>query len=207
MLMQRFKFSSNDIRLVRRKVSTLTHKWSDTDLYDFKRRIKNHLLLRQKKCCYCGTTFHNLHRMNIDIEHIIPVSKWRNYMFKMRNLSLACKRCNLAIKGDDTSFLVADSNLLPKRKFKSSFYKFIHPNLDIYKNHLHLHIQQENDYLLIKYTVVNESSKGKFTYNYFKLDRLEINTFDKAQGLDTRTEIQNKEINDEFNQLQLSLEF
>ena len=37
---------------------------------------------------------------------------------------------------------------------------------------------------MVKYQVVNGSAKGTNAYAYFKLQKLEMNSFDEAQGLE-----------------------
>jgi len=41
----------------------------------------------------------------------------------------------------------------------------------------------DNDIMLIQYSVNNGQPKGHYTYEYFKLNELEIDTVSEAQGL------------------------
>lgn len=45
--------------------------------------------------------------------------------------------------------------------------------------------QDDDDDLLIKYKVAPGSLKGAQTYEFFDLEKIEINTFDGIQGIDT----------------------
>ena len=52
--------------------------------------------------------------------------------------------------------------------------------------------------MVVKYEVVNQSRKGLFTYEYFELEKLERNSFDKAQGLSPRAELKDKGLKQAF---------
>lgn len=108
-------------------------------------------------------------------------------MFTDFNLNIACKRCNMNIKGVKTDF-VTDLNAVRANPQDRSLYKMIHPNFDDYFAHLKYKTITENQYKLVKYQVVVDSSKGQFTYDYFKLKELEIDTLNEAQGLKTPEE-------------------
>jgi len=200
--MARLTFTAADITKMKLS-SGLGHlSWSNARLETVKRKIKDHHLERQEDCCcYCNRNFYGEFRMVIDIEHIIPKSECLPHIFTQKNLSVACKRCNMNIKKADLRFLTTALNLLPNRLFKSKYYKFIHPNLDNYDSHLMLYSVQQGRKKLIKYNVVNESAKGKFTFEYFKLRRLELNSFDLAQDATERVEVNEPDIGVQFDHL------
>lgn len=200
--MAKLILTADDIANIKYSVTLGHSSWSNAILDTIKRKIKSHHLERQENCCcYCNRNIHGEFKMVIDIEHILPKSKYLRYMFTQKNLSVACKRCNMNIKKSDLEFLKFPINSASKRVFRSGFYKFIHPNLDKYDSHLMLNNVQRGRKRLIKYNVVNESRKGAFTYKYFKLEALELNSFDIAQGATERTEINDTEINLEFETL------
>jgi hypothetical protein len=126
---------------------------------------------------------HGWHGLSIDIEHVLPKGngKYPELTFELRNLSVSCKRCNMGIKREDTSFYIGGQNDVAP--FKSANYKFIHPNLDVANDHLEILTMQHNEKLMIKYEVVGASTKGRSAYEYFKLRTLELNSFDEAQDL------------------------
>ncbi|WP_322980623.1 hypothetical protein [Pseudomonas sp. C11] len=64
-------------------------------------------------------------------------------------------------------------------------YKIIHPNFERYEDFIVRTQQQHGAAVLVKFTPLNESPKTEFTFNFFKLKDLELNTFDTAQGLST----------------------
>jgi uncharacterized protein (TIGR02646 family) len=157
-----------------------TKVWENASLKDVRNSLKRHIRLNRvdgNKCAYCLKSFHNEHNMNIDVEHILPKGDYSEYTFTLKNLTIACKRCNLQIKGSDTSFL--NENFDRKKPFKSKYYKITHPVID--KNNLSLvemHFQTAH---IVKYQYNNIKSEN--TYNYFKLREVEIDTLNTAQGI------------------------
>lgn len=196
------KYDAAQVDKIRTAVSIGHTSWDDKVLLkDIKKIIKDfHIKTTDERCCYCGANTHNVHRGTLDIEHILPKSLFPYYMFTTKNLSISCKRCNLTIKKAKVDFLSEEFNR--NHIFRTRYYKFIHPNLDNYDAHLLLEMAQSGRKTLIKYRVVNDSSKGHYTYSYFKLDALEKDSFDQAQGASTRHEINNPAINAIFEALQ-----
>ena len=159
--------------------------WDQDNAKLLKAKIKPYLLAKTSDCCcYCRRSMHQWHGLTIDIEHVLPKSngKYPQFTFDLKNLSISCKRCNMGIKGNDTSFyLGAPGEADP---FKSEHYEFIHPNFDVADDHLGFLFVQLNNKLMVKYQVVNGSAKGTRAYEYFELKKLEIDSFDQAQGVD-----------------------
>lgn len=137
------------------------------------------------RCCYCSRLFVGEFRMVVDIEHILPQSQFGSERFVPNNLNIACKRCNMEIKKADLSFIV-DIPAMGTDYYNSIHYKIIHPNLDVYNNHLVRKELRTNNIALVKYSWAN-NDKGLFTYQYFKLNELEIDTLNSAQGLPRRS--------------------
>ena len=128
-------------------------------------------------------------------------------MFSTFNLNVACKRCNLNIKGTKTNF-VTDLNAVRATPQNTELYKIIHPNFDYYYAHIKYLTVTENQYKFILYRVVAGSEKGQFTMDFFKLKELEVNTLNTAQGLKLPEELSDKipdevakRINDELENL------
>lgn len=163
--------------------------WNDQDphIVIVKTKIRAHHLARHgDTCCYCRTILHGAGHFMIDREHILPKGNaaYKQYTFATWNLSISCKRCNMQFKGKDDSFLI---NKNDTTKFLlSSNYDFIHPNFDAWDKYLRREVKQVNTKILVKYTLVSKHSKGKYTYDYFNLKELEINSFDAVQGIKQR---------------------
>lgn len=156
--------------------------WYNPALERLKTKIKDHYILNNtSKCCYCSRLFHGEFRMVIDIEHILPQAHFTSERFSIQNLNVACKRCNMGIKKDDRTFI--HTSLTIRDFYNSVHYKFIHPNLDVYTNHLLLKTIRIGDSIFNKYIIKNQE-KGLFTYEYFELKKLEIDTINKLQGIE-----------------------
>lgn len=181
--------------------------WYSERVKNVKRKIKDYLLTTCKHCCYCLRPFIGEFRMVIDIEHILPSSIFRELTFDFNNLSLSCKRCNMRIKKDNIDFV--DGNLLKiteylKSKehlsryinlcdrgininklkrviYSSANYKFIHPSLDDYSQHLeYINIQINNKSLVIYNP---KSSKGIYTKDFFELNEFQVRDLNIIQFL------------------------
>jgi len=168
--------------------------WKSPFVSDIKNRIKIYFRkIENEQCCYCKKNFQGEFKMVIDIEHILPKGhpKFKKFMFTLSNLNIACKRCNMNIKGKKTDFLFSIDNAATNH-IDPANYKFIHPNVDDYFKHIKVHQLVENDSKLIKYQIISNSSKGKYTYEYFRLKELEIDTINQEQGIIKKTEFSDK---------------
>jgi hypothetical protein len=152
--------------------------WQQDEVKALRISIKEfHLNLTQNTCCYCQNNLHGEFQMIIDVEHILPSSKFKDLTFEIWNLSASCKRCNMWMKNEDTDFIVkSESNF-----FDSKYYRFIHPNFDNINKHMMKFVHQEGGTRLIKY-IFSTSDKAAYAYEYFHLKDLEVDTFDNAQG-------------------------
>ncbi len=157
-----------------------------TAIASVKTKLRDYHLARHgNKCCYCRVNLHGGGPFMTDREHVLPksVADYRSLSYTIWNLGIACKRCNMEYKKNRTDFVVAldDASLLQE----GATYRFIHPNFDLYREHLSRFAQEVDEAVIVKYTVVAGSPKGAYTYEYFNLRGLEVNTFDGAQGLET----------------------
>jgi hypothetical protein len=158
--------------------------WDDGDAKALKSKIKSYLLLKALHCCcYCRRSMQQWHGLTIDVEHVLPKRKFPKYTFELRNLNVSCKRCNMGIKLEDTSFYLGSS--IEGNPFQSALYRFVHSNLDSVSQHLRIVFVQLDTKLLVKYLIPGDSAKGAETYRFFKLKDIETNSFDEAQGLST----------------------
>lgn len=149
-----------------------------------KRKIRKSFIdVQLPCCCYCRRSMHQWDLFDIDTEHILPKGAFSQWTFKIENLNIACKRCNMRKKREDYSFFRGDVN--DSNPFVSELYDFLHPNLD--EPDLHLApvvIQIGSKLLLIKYYCAAGNKKAEKTYSYFNLKEVEIDSVDKAQGID-----------------------
>lgn len=157
------------------------HPWDSKLVTGIKVRIKGfHLQFGENMCCYCYRDLTGEFSLVIDIEHILPKRHYRPLTFDIRNLSVACKRCNMKMKRDKLDFLN-----LPMEASElelSEKYKIVHPNIDNRDEHLLRMALQINTKRIIKYITVDNSEKGNFSYAYFRLSELEVDSYDSTQG-------------------------
>ncbi|MFL7032423.1 HNH endonuclease [Vibrio lentus] len=197
-MVAKLTFTANEIKEMQAASAAGHNGWKDKKLDTVKRKIKDHKrIYTYDLCCYCQRDTTEEFNMVLDIEHIIPKSARVKHMFTMKNLSVSCKKCNMKIKNEDLSFLVDDVVNLPSNIFKSRYYKFIHPNLDKVFRHLERNCVQQGRVRLVKYHFPNNSDKGKYTYEYFKLKEFEIEKANQAQGL-RKNRINNQKAEEAF---------
>ncbi|WP_052107353.1 HNH endonuclease [Pseudomonas chlororaphis] len=146
-------------------------------------RIKAFHMERQNNlCCYCRSNLYGGGLFTIDREHIIPKSHCKPLTYEISNLSVACKRCNMEIKKDKTTLFHNPATIKDTHENKDS-YKIIHPNFEVYEEFItRVQIQLGAD-VLVKFNKNKEDAKADFTFDFFKLNELELNSFDNAQGL------------------------
>ncbi|GGG50950.1 HNH endonuclease [Epilithonimonas arachidiradicis] len=184
-------YTSEELQIIEQAKSEGGDIWKNKILDPIKRRIKTHYRTNDsEQCCYCKRDFQDEFNMVIDIEHILPKanSLFKEYMFDIENLNISCKRCNMTIKNDRIDFIVDLKTIKPDYRISNKYF-FIHPNFDNYFDHIDYEATIRNNKKLIKY--IKKTEKGKYTYNYFHLDRIEIDTFDNVQGV----KIQGVELN------------
>lgn len=153
-------------------------------LIELKKKIRAfHLERQNSKCCYCRMNLHGGGNFIIDREHIVPKEKFKTLTYVISNLSVACKRCNMELKKGDLSFLVDRGSILQTHS-NADQYRFIHPNYEKYSLFIEKMSYEINDETYVKYTKLDHP-KAHYTYTYFDLRALEVNTFDKGQGITT----------------------
>ena len=179
--------SDDDIQLIKKAIEiseeTGVKLWDQDILKPVKKKIKSSFRgLLGERCCYCCKNTFGEFNMVLDIEHILPKAHFKQFEFSPFNLSVACKRCNMNIKGEDRTFL-KDQTIAKENPEDEGNYKFIHPNFNDYFQHIQYIVSIINDKKLIKYSVIGDSEKGKFTKEYFELEKLEVDSFNEAQGV------------------------
>lgn len=145
------------------------------EIANFKDRIKRfHLHCQDNCCCYCKVDLTN-RNIETDREHIIPKGDVRSQTFNPYNLSVACKTCNLTMKG------VKKEHIRGWRRFKSTIHKnildernynFVHPNIHYWHDHIDLYSEQSGGATVRIYYPMDR--RGKFTYEFFRLKDREV---------------------------------
>lgn len=173
-----FEFSAAEQAAIAAAMTT-AKPWDQAEVADIRKRIKEfHLVLNEHVCCYCQRDLKGEFKLVIDVEHVLPSSKFKPQTFEIWNLSASCKRCNMCIKKADIAFLDVEGagSLLD-----SARYKLAHPNFDNVEEHLVRLAQQAGRVRIVKY-MIKTATKGQYTYDYFRLLELETNSYDEAQG-------------------------
>ncbi len=186
-MMQPYVLTREDVNNIKSAIEAGGKTWSSAHISDFKQRVKNYYRTAQnEQCSYCKRVTLGEFKMVLDIEHILPKgeAEFKKFMFDPKNLCVSCKRCNMEIKGADTSFIVVGSSF-EEEFYASKKYLFLHPHSDNYWDSINYSVAIENDIQLIQYTVVNDCPKGLYTYDYFRLAQLEIDIVNEAQGIAT----------------------
>ena len=107
--------------------------WSNENLANLKSTIKQHYLTEQNTTCpYCRRNLQTRNGRSWDIEHIIPRSTGKNFMFEPLNLCMACVDCN----GEKSAKKVTNSNAQVRYPSQSHSYFFVHPHFDNYKDNI-----------------------------------------------------------------------
>lgn len=159
-------------------------------LLSAKKKIRDFHLQRQSNtCCYCRTNLYQGGSFMVDREHIVPKGKFKPLAYTIGNLSVCCKRCNMEFKGEDVDFLLDKDNIEANHANGSQYY-FIHPNYDCWDSYLERKSGQVNTAIIVKYKFIERHPKAIYTYDFFKLQQLEVDSFDEAQRRPGLTEKQ-----------------
>lgn len=152
------------------------------------RILDYHLQRHGWTCCYCRTNLHGAGPFMTDREHVLPKGKpaYKPFSYTMWNLAAACKRCNMQFKKGGDSFVVDATD--PTKFESSENYRFVHPNFDRWEDHLTRLAAQVNAMNIVAIIRKPSCHKAAFTYDFFNLHNLEVDTFDQAQGLSVRVE-------------------
>lgn len=144
-----------------------------------------HLERQGHTCCYCRLSIHGGGHFMIDREHVLPKVLYKPYTFEIWNLSVSCKRCNMELKRERDSFVVDKTVNGPFQE--SANYLIVHPNFDEWEAHLGREMIQLNRSVMTKIVVNGNSAKGRYTFDFFKLQDLTKDNFDQVQN-PSRTE-------------------
>lgn len=189
-----FQYSVDELAAIELALK-LKNPWDETQdelktvkgvLISIKKRIRDFHLLRQKnQCCYCRLNLTGGGSFMVDREHIVPKSKFPRLTYEISNLSVACKRCNMEYKKNGVTFLASLNNAESAHADKAQ-YKFIHPNFESYSSFITRHQRQEGDNIFVHFAFDRTCAKSDFTYKYFDLRGLEVNSYNAAQGISLR---------------------
>ncbi|WP_312057865.1 HNH endonuclease [Acinetobacter courvalinii] len=162
-----FQYNSAQKKLTEQKLASedFTYKdWGNDDLEEIRISIRDFYRQNQNGvCAYCKCNISLTSPLNAHVEHIVPKSLFKKFMFEPKNLCILCADCN-AIKKDqevlnELSNPLKKDNILYPRSSKA--FKIVHPHFDEY-----------DDHIAIKGKIyIDITSKGNFTIGACKLNR------------------------------------
>lgn len=146
-------------------------EWATDELETLRRAIRDHYRRVQKGiCAYCKKEVSLKSAMNCHVEHIVPKSKYKQFIFEPRNLCVICADCN-AIKREQ-EVLCDEPDTLVRGKVRkqyprsSSAFKVVHPHFDYHDEHI----------LMVGGFYIGRTEKGHFTIGACDLNR-KLKTF------------------------------
>ena len=130
--------------LVRNKLSdpTFTYKnWDDDDLAVFRKLVRDHYRTEQNgSCAFCKAPISLTAAANCHVEHLVPKSKRREFIFEPKNLCVICADCNQIKRAKETEGTETDplkrgdkAQLYPR---SSKAFLIVHPHFDIWDEHI-----------------------------------------------------------------------
>lgn len=129
-------YDTTQIKVIKNKHNSKTfnaNSWGDKDIKSIKSSIKKYYINEQNNICsYCKQKIKSNHGSVWDIEHIIPRSFEKNFMFSPQNLCVTCKECNEIKSNKKITTSKAKINL----PTASKLYMIIHPHFDVYEDYL-----------------------------------------------------------------------
>lgn len=140
------------------------HKWSGDNLESIRINLRNfYREVQRGKCPYCMKDISLSTAANAHVEHILPKSKFPQFMFEPSNLCVICAECNTAknngnvINEDEEDTCNGTAIRFPR---VSSRFKIVNPHLDEYDEHI----------ARLGIFYVDKTSKGHFTIGICKLN-------------------------------------
>jgi uncharacterized protein (TIGR02646 family) len=129
-----YKFTKGEKKIIKDNF-TSHNDWDTNGVFDpIKTNIKADLRPKQtNKCCYCKKEL-GYDIKEVEIEHIVPKSKYEAFTFEPLNLALSCPACNT--KKSHTDTLVRPFTRYTKI---SKNYLIVHAHLDNFDEHIIIH--------------------------------------------------------------------
>jgi hypothetical protein len=134
--------------------------WTNEKFDGFKSNLITDLRIKQdNKCCYCKSVL-GYDIKNVDIEHIIPKSKYSQFTFNPKNLALSCPGCNTS--KSTKNVLHKPIKLYPRN---GRNIMIVHAHFDNYKKCIQIHDEAI-------YEALDDEGKGCDTIKICKLHRM-----------------------------------
>lgn len=109
------------------------NNWKDENLLPLRLEIRNFYRKQQRFiCCYCRKDISTTGALNSQVEHIIPKSLKKEFLFHPKNLCAVCEDCNTS-KGEK---LTTKKKVLIKYPRSSKAFTIYHPHFDNYSDEI-----------------------------------------------------------------------
>jgi len=136
-------YSKQDAAKLKAKLidALFTHNnWSDDDLATFRATVREYYRTAQNGlCAFCKSDISLRSANNCNVEHIVPKSLRREFIFEPKNLCVICADCNEIKRAKE---ILADiPNPLSKTQAKlyprsSKAFLIVHPHFDKWDDHI-----------------------------------------------------------------------
>ncbi|RSC25923.1 HNH endonuclease [Pseudomonas putida] len=163
---QPIEFCAASKSLIRQKLldSSFSHaNWGDDDLQELRREVREHYRTVQRlQCVYCLEPIAVRAAHAAPIEHIVPKSEYREFIFEPKNLCVICPDCN-EYKGKNQVLYEPVVTGERRRRYPtaSASFRIVHPHIDKYVHHI----------LKANRVYVDVTPKGHYTIGVCKLNR------------------------------------
>lgn len=130
-----------------------------------RKEIREHYVKEQKYyCTYCRCEYFTTDGYVWTVEHILPKSKYPQFLFEPLNIAMACRDCNRA-KNDEVDIISEGVVVDEYYPSNGACFKLIHPHYDKYSMHMELEAQGK------RFIHRPLDDKGKLTYVVCNLKR------------------------------------
>jgi uncharacterized protein (TIGR02646 family) len=138
-----------------------SENWSDEEFASIKRLIRFlHYKSQKRRCAYCRRLLNPL-GINEHIDHLVARSVYHGWMFKPRNLVLACYQCNT--QKNNSNILNATYGRRRLQK-KSINYEYFNPYIHVWSDHFEI----EDSLFIRARTVTGSNTITEYRLSDFK---------------------------------------
>ncbi|WCR45042.1 HNH endonuclease [Stutzerimonas stutzeri] len=163
-----FVFTQDEANLIAKKLEEgfTHHDWGCDELMSLRSRIREFYRNEQKGfCAYCMQLISLAAAANAQVEHILPKSKYADFIFEPINLCVICADCNLhkrnGVVENNNEEVETVTGAVAKYPRASTRFLLVHPSIDVYDEHI---VKKGHLY-------INRTKKGHFTIGLCNLNR------------------------------------
>lgn len=161
------EFNEEDLNIINAKLdssSFLHSNWGDEQLLSIRSKIRRFYRDEQVAlCAYCNNDVSLISAGDAHVEHIVPKSIYRDFIFEPKNLCIVCCDCNTIKRNQEVLSEIPDTlrNNVVQYPRSSGAFKIVHPHYDNFRDHI-----KKKGRIFI-----DRTPKGLFTIGACKLNR------------------------------------